>query len=115
MLSVDFEYRRGILFLRLNGVLNKSTSFVLDDALKSICDRAGIKFLLINFEKISSIDNYGINTLINGYNKYFKNRGKLMACGFNNRLISDIKEKSNLLSYVSIVKNELSAFNVVNI
>ena len=114
MLNIDFEYRKGVLFLRLKGVLNKSTSFVLDEALKNICDRAGVRFLLINFEKLSSIDKNGINTIINSYNKYFKDRGKLMACGFNNRLITDIKE-SSLLSYVSIVKNEMSVFNVVNI
>ena len=114
MLNLDLEYKKGILFLRLNGTLNKYTSFILDDAIKKVVNKAGIKYLLINFENLKSIDMYGMNTIMNSYNKYFKDRGKLMICGYNS-YISKISNTSDLLSCASILKNESSAFNLVNI
>ena len=100
--------------MRLNGSLDKSTSFILDDAINNVVNKAGIKYLLINFEKLYKIDNYGITTIINSYNKYFKNNGKLMICGFNNKVTNTINN-SKLITCASIIRNEMSAFNVVNI
>lgn len=114
MLNIDLEYKRGILFLRLDGVLNKTTSFILEDAIKKIISKAGIKYLLINFEKLYQIDKYGISIIINSYNKYLKTSGKLMICGYNDNIKINI-EKSNLLNYAFNVTDEFSAFKLVNI
>lgn len=114
MLNLDLEYKKGILFLRLNGTLDRYTSFILDDAIKKVVNKAGIKYLMINFENLKSIDSFGINTILNSYNNFFKSDGKLMICGFNPN-INKIPNTSNLLSCASILNNEASAFNVVNI
>ena len=113
MLNIDLEYRRGILFLRLDGALTKSNAFILKDALKSIIEKAGIKYLLINFEKLYRIDDYGIDTIIEGYNNYIKNNGKLMICGDDYiRLKID---KSDLSKYALRTNDEISACNLINI
>ena len=114
MLNLDLEYRRGVLFLRLNGTLNKYTSFILDDAIKRVVNKGGIKYLLINFENLRSIDINGINTILNCYNKYFKNDGKLMICGYNPN-VDKMLNTSKILSCIYMLNNEAAAFNLVNI
>ena len=114
MLNIDLEYKKGILFLRLNGVLNKTTSFILKDAIKKIVNGAGIKYLFINFENLDEIDKEGISTIINSYNEYLKTNGKLMVCGYNDNVRINI-EKTKLKSYALELKNEISAFNLINI
>lgn len=113
MLNIELEYKRGILFSRLNGILNSQTSFILEDAIKNIVNKAGIKYLLINFEKLEELDKYGINTIINSYNHYLKDRGKLMICGYDNLSVNILK--SDLIKYASTTINEVSAFNLINI
>lgn len=114
MLNIDLEYKRGILFLRLDGILNKNTNFILEDALKNVLYKAGIRYLLINFEKLNEIDQRGIETIINSYHLYLENYGKLMICGYNDKIRMNI-EKSNLLKYAFNISNEISAFNIINI
>lgn len=113
MLNIELEYKKGILFLRLDGILTKTTSFILKDALKQVIEKAGIKYLLINFEKLYKIDEYGIITIIDSYNNYIKNNGKLLICGDDNiRLTID---ESELLKCVLRTNDEVSAFNLINI
>lgn len=113
MLNIDLEYKRGILFFRLDGILNKDTAFVLEDAIKTIVKKAGIKYMLINFEKLCKIDKYGLSSIINSYNEYLKDKGKLLICGYD-----DIKlkiERSDLVKYAIPAINEFSAFELINI
>ena len=114
MLNIDLEYKRGILFLRLDGKLNKKTSFILGDAIKELVNRVGIKYLLINFEKLYEIDKEGISTIISSYNNYLKKSGKLMVCGCQNNIKLKI-ENSNLLDYAVQTNNEISAVDLINI
>lgn len=114
MLNIDLEYKRGILFLRLNGKLNKKTSCILGDAIKELVNRVGIKYLLINFEKLYEIDKEGISTIITSYNNYLKNSGKLMVCGYDENIKLKI-ENSDLLDYAVRTNNEISAVNLINI
>lgn len=108
------EYKRGILFLRLDGSLDKYTSFILDDALKNVIIKGGIKYLLINFERLSCIDNNGIYSIVNWYKDYIKDNGKLMICGYNNFTRLQI-ESSDIVRYASYLENEICAFDEVNI
>lgn len=112
-MNIDLEYKRGILFLRLNGILNKNTNFILKDAIKTIVNKAGIKYILINFEKLYDIDKYGVSSIIDSYNEYLKDSGKLMICGYENIKINI--ERSDLIKYAVPAVNELSAFELINI
>ena len=110
MLNIDIEYKRGILFVRLDGILNEKTSCILEDALKSVVHKAGIKYVLINFEKLYELDKSGISTIIKSYNECLKDNGKLMICGCKLKI-----EHSELIKYAQSTANELCAFNIVNI
>ena len=114
MLNIDLEYKRGILFLRLNGVLNEKNYFILEDAIKNVVSKAGIKYLLINFEKLYDIDDKGLSSIINSYKEYIKDRGKLLICGYHDKTKLFI-EKSELKRFAVVTLNEVGAFNLVNI
>ena len=57
---------------------------------------------------------FGISSIINSYNKFLRNSGKLMICGYNDILKIKIEE-SELLKYALPTNDEISAFNLVNI
>ena len=114
MLNIDLEYKRGILFLRLNGILNNRTAFILEDAIKNVVYKGGIKYLLINFEKLYEIDEKGISTIINSYKEYLESNGKLLICGYNDKTKISI-ENSELKDLALVTPNEIGAFNIINI
>lgn len=114
MLNIDLEYKRGILFLRLDGILNKDTTFVLEKELERLVTKFGVKYVLINFEKLYEIDKYGLLCIINSYNEYLKDRGKLIICGYDDNIKLKI-EGSDLKKYATLAVNEFSAFEIINI
>lgn len=113
MLNVDVEYKRGVLFLRLIGKLNTDTRKELDEVL-DLVPLVGFKYVMINFEKLYSIDDDGIKTIMNSCEKLVNREGKLLVCGYNNLIKLKI-ENSNILSYALETKNELGAFKLINI
>ena len=82
MIDVNFEFERGILFVRLEGNINNKSIYSVNKNLTDIINRGGIKYLVFNInnalieEKISLFDNC---------NKLIKNNGgKLFLCGLKN-------------------------------
>ncbi len=114
MLNIDIEYKRGILFVRLKGILNEKTSNELNATLEKIISKAGIKYLLINCEKLYSIDNSGIEVINEKCKKLMDNDGKVFICGFSEIVRLKI-ESSNLTTDIYETNNEISVFNIVNI
>lgn len=105
MLEINKEFRRGILFLRLNGELDRKANYNLDYNLKTLVDDIGIKYLVLNTEELTFIDIYGIRTIINISKKLSNNSGKLIICGNN---IPNFK-------CLTKVSKEINAFKMVEI
>lgn len=114
MLNIDVEYKRGVLFVRLDGILNKNTSCILEDVIEKIINKAGIKYMLLNLEKLYSIDISGIDTIIESYKNFLEPTGKLIVCGYKDTIKVKIEE-SMLLNYALYSKDEISVFNIINI
>jgi anti-anti-sigma factor len=106
-----FEFRKGILFIRLKGVITKNTINEYQDIIFTIKDN-GFKNIVINLEKIYKIDLKGINSLFYTYEIVNKNKGKLYLTNINN-LIKDRIEKSHILRYVKVLNNELEVLNIM--
>ncbi len=83
MLKINFEFSRGILFVRLKGDLNKNNIKKL-----KIQD---FKFIVLNIDNMYSIDSYSIKYLNNIY-KNSKNRKMIICDKFNisKKLLKDI-------------------------
>ena len=112
MVKIECEYKKGILFVRLIGGVNKTTinnMEVVDNMIK----RAGIKYLLINLEKAIVISHKEISNLITRYKNLIGDDGKLLICGYYNPTKINIKVEDTDKVYLS--GKEVSAFNIINI
>ena len=60
MLIVKTEFRKGILFVRLKGHLNKDTINKLNKKVTDVIKNNGIRNVVFNFSDLKSIDMKGI-------------------------------------------------------
>ena len=71
MLSLKYNFNRGILFIRLNGILSKKTNYILKDKILPLILLSKVSNVIINLEKVSYIDSNSINLLIDISNCVF--------------------------------------------
>lgn len=115
MLDINIEFHKGILFIRLEGTLNKNTVDKLKKEVTTLIKENGIRNIVFNIGGLSSIDCYGINALLNSYEICRDNKGKTLLCGIKNNLVKHRIENSRLLKYMYETSDELSAINVINL
>lgn len=113
MLNVGTEFRRGILFVRLKGHLNKDTIYKLNKKVTNIVKNNGIRNIVFNFSNLKSIDMKGINTIFYNYELCKKNNGISLMCG-NNDNIRKVLKKSRLINYIYETTDELNAIKILN-
>ena len=114
MLNVGTEFRKGILFVRLKGHLNKDTINKMNKRVTKIVKDNGIRNIVFNFTNLKSIDIKGINTIFYNYEICKSNDGRSLMCGNNDNIRKKLK-KSRLINYVYETTDELSAMNIVNL
>ena len=114
MLNVGTEFRKGILFVRLRGHLNRDTIYKLNKRVTNVVKENGIRNIVFNFTNLKSIDMKGINTIFYNYELCKNNEGRSLMCG-NNDYIRNKLKKSRLINYVYEIPDELSAINILNI
>lgn len=114
MLNVATEFRKGILFVRLRGHLNKQTIYKLNKKVTNIVRKNGIRNIVFNFANLKSIDFKGINIILYNYELCRNNDGRSMFCGNNDNIRKKLKS-SRLVNYVYETKDELSAIRMINI
>ena len=100
MLKINTEFRKGIMFVRIKGSLNKNNITNLE------CE--AFKYVVFNFDNLLSIDSYAINYIINYNNKITKDNGKLIICENKNSLGNNLFK-----STIPIIDNEIQAFNIL--
>lgn len=114
MLSVITEFRKGILFVRLKGDLNKNTIYKLNKKVTNIVKKNKINNIVFNFTNLKSIDIKGINTIFYNYELCKRNDGRSLLCGNNDNIRRKLK-KSRLVNYVYETTDELNAMRILNI
>ena len=85
LLKTNMEFRKGILFIRLKGDLNRNT-------IKGVIDK-DFKYVVLNIDDMYSIDSYSIKYLNKIYRLYENNNNKFIICDkFNvsRKLLKDI-------------------------
>lgn len=100
MLKINTEFRKGIMFIRIKGNLNKSNinNIACED----------FKYIVYNFDNLLSIDSYSINYIINYNNKIKNDNGKLIICDSNNNIVNNLFK-----DVIPIIDNEIKAFNIL--
>lgn len=113
MLDINFEFRRGVLFIRLSGVLTKNTVKKLDTDVTSLIRDNGIRNVVFNVSNLSKIDLKGVSRLFYNYELCKRNRGVSLLCCVDNNVIYDKIRNTTLLKYMVDLNDELSAFNFI--
>lgn len=111
MLDIGMEFKKGILFVRLKGVINGDTSKTLEDNVIKTIKNNRIKYLLLNFEKTKYIDQYGISAISKMYHLIKIMQGKLIICGM--KTIINISNKP--LEYLYHVDVEEKSYEVIKL
>lgn len=111
MLDIDMRFKKGILFVRLKGILNGDTCKNLDDNLYSLVEDNGIKYVLLNLENVNYVDKYGINTIIKNYINVSNNNGKFIIVGINKLFSYNEKVLDNLYQ----INDESKVFNLISL
>jgi anti-anti-sigma factor len=114
MLDVNFEFRRGILFIRLCGELTKKTINDFDGLVTTLIRDNGIRNVVFNVSNLSRIDLKGVSRLFYNYELCKKNRGVSLLCCTQNNNIHDKIEGTRLFQYMNDLSDELSAFNFID-
>lgn len=115
MLDINYEIRKGILFIRLGGVLNKNTVSKLQNEVTDMIKDNGIRNVVFNLKELESIDIKGINNLFYNYEICHNNKGKSLICGIDNSLVRHRINNTRLLKYMIETSDELSAFNIIKL
>ena len=115
MLDIETEFRRGILFIRLKGILDKRTVKILNENVTNLIEENGFKNIVFNIENLNYIDIKGISTLFYNYELLKNNHGKLMVCGIVNEQVRKKLKNSRLLNYASEINDELAALQLLNV
>ncbi len=101
MLKISFEFRKGIFFIRLIGILNKETYRKTAKELEELITKNKFKYIVINTNYLKEIDLIGLNYLIRIYYITKENKGALIVCDKSNIL------KTLLNDNVPTIKDEL--------
>lgn len=112
-MKVIFEFRKGLLFIRLKGIFNKETGEEFDKKLKDLIIEKGVKYFVINLEKLKYIDDDGFRILKERYKDLVIHNGKLIICSYKDNLYKDEIDSNFMECYK--IDNELEAFKLINI
>lgn len=102
MLDINIEFTRGILFVRLKGILDKSNITNLETKVLEIIGEGGIRFLVFNINDLKIKDGF---EFFNKCNELVKNNdGQMFLCGM---------ESYSALSNYNYIDNELLALKTI--
>ena len=113
VLNISYEFRKGILFIRLVGELNKNTSLKLKEEITDMIEDNGITNVVFNVANLISIDIFGINNLLNNFQICRKNKGNALLCGVNNKFKLVFQKYQEFKEYM--IDDELNAFRIIEI
>ena len=80
ILKINFEFRKGIFFIRLIGNLNKDTYLKNENELVELITLNKFKYVVINTNNLSSVDLAGINCITKMYYLVNENKSNLVIC-----------------------------------
>ncbi len=110
MLKMDLEYEKGILFIRLDGFLNRKVSYKINNYLVPVLKKHQIKYVIYNLAKLQNIDESGIDAILNTKCTIRKNKGKLYLCEVSKEVALKIKRL-----HIKKVLSEKTALKMIEV
>ena len=115
MLNIILEFRKGILFVRLQGKLVKDTVHKFQEEVIHLIQKNGIHTTVVNVKELEDLDLKGMNTLLYCYESCKQNKGKTFLCGVINETVKKRLDKGRVFNYISQIKDELDALKKVKV
>ena len=110
MLKVEMEYEKGILYVRLKGVLERKVCYKVNNYIVPTVLKHKIKYLVFNLFELKDIDEAGLDALLNTKCAIRTNKGKICLCEVSDELRMKMKRLR-----ISVASNELAANRLINI
>lgn len=102
MLRMDLEYKSKVLFIRLNGSLTRKSSHKINNYIVPLLNKHKISNVIINLDNLKSLDESGIDAILNVKCTVRNNKGKLYLCKVSKENILKLKRL-----HVSIFSSEI--------
>lgn len=115
MLNIDMEFKKGILFIRLEGILNKNTKDKFNNEVVALVLKDGIKMIVVNLDRVISIDYEGIKCLMDLNKIVDDNNGRATICSLTNNEVKSYIRESNCSNLYYEASNELTALGVMKL
>ena len=113
-MTILTEYRKGIMFFRIKGYLDKTTYRSLEEEINILIDNCGVNNIVINLEEVSKIDMKGISSLYHIYECIKKLKGSIYLYLGKNEINKKLKNV-RMFNYIDQIESELKAFELVQI
>ena len=111
MLNIDIDVVRGVMFINLEGELNKKTVSLFEDEINYLVYKQGMHLFVFNFNNLNNIEYGMVEYIQNKIIEIFLNCGKVAICGLN-ELNKKIFGNFDRLFYIN---NERDAFEYLYI
>lgn len=114
-MKIKMEFKRGILFIRLTGKLENNNVNYFEEEVLPVLLLQNIKYIVLNFDEVTSIDSKGINSLdklndiVSSYN------GKTSLCSLTSIDVRNKITENSIYSKFYETTNELSALELFKI
>lgn len=76
MFETNIEYKKGVLFIRISGSLDKINSYKLKREIIPLILKNGFKYVVLNLNEVNVLDDYGIEVLDEINNAVLRFNGK---------------------------------------
>lgn len=110
MLKVDMEYEKGILYVRLNGILDRKACYKINNYIVPVVLKHKIKYLVFNLLELKDIDESGMDALLNTKCAIRSNKGKICLCEVSDEINKKIKRLR-----MKVASNEFAANRLIEI
>ena len=110
MLKVDMEYEKGILYVRLKGILDRKVCYKINNYVVPIILKHKVKYLVFNLYDLEGIDEAGLDSLLNAKCAIRTNKGKICLCEVSDYLRLKMKRLR-----MKVASNELAAYHLIHI
>ena len=115
MLKIEMEFKKGIFFIRLEGLLTKSNVNKFINECVPVILKHGIRYVVINLDKVNAIDLKGLEALMEINDIVRENKGRTTLCSLTNKEVKEIiYEYDNNNSFFE-TSNELTALGVMKL
>lgn len=115
MLKIDMEFKRGILFVRLEGSLNKQNIEKFNNEVIPVILKHGLKFVVINLDKVNTLDINGIESLMELNEIVSRYDGKTTLCSLTSKQVQKSLRESSYNNMFYETSNELTAIGVMKL